>query len=185
MVGLGGIGLSALMATQLFDCKQVIAIDKEAHKLSLAKEFGATHSIQNLGAQDTLQQIQDLSDGQGVDYSVEASGSVKGIELAFQAVRKFGGLCVFASHPAHGSRIQIDPFDLICGKRIEGSWGGASFPDKDIPRIASLYKEGKLPLEKLLGKRYSLENINDALLDLKKGNATRPLIEINPINENE
>ena len=179
--GLGGIGLSALMATQLFHSRQVIAIDTQAAKLDLAKNFGATHLIEHKNAKETLAQVMELSKGQGLDYSVEATGRVEGIELAFQAVRKFGGLCVFASHPPYGSRIQIDPFDLISGKCIEGSWGGSSFPDRDIPRIAALYNEGKLPLKRLLGKRYPLGKINEALSDLEKGYTTRPLIEIDPI----
>ncbi len=179
--GLGGVGLSALMATKLFDCRQVIAIDKQKHKLALALDFGATDVIEYKDAQTVLSQVMELSNNKGVDYSIEATGKVEGIELGFQAVRKFGGLCVFASHPPYGSRIQIDPFDLISGKRIEGSWGGSSFPDRDIPRIAALYREGKLPLEKLLGKRYPLKKINEALVDLEKGHTTRPLIEIDPV----
>jgi S-(hydroxymethyl)glutathione dehydrogenase/alcohol dehydrogenase len=109
---------------------------------------------------------------------VEASGRSRVIEQAFESVRRGGGTCVFASHPEHGSRISIDPYELICGKQIRGSWGGNSDPDRDIPRFADLYAQGKLPLEKLLSKRYRLDDINAALDDLEQGRVARPLIEI-------
>jgi len=176
--GLGGIGLSALMATKLYKFKKVIAIDIEDNKLQLAKEFGATHTINSL-EEDVSEKIKKLTSNEGVDYSVEATGLVKMIETAFKNVKKSGGLCVFASHPQNGDLIKIDPFDLICGKQIRGSWGGASFPDEDLPKFYNLYKKGKLPLEKLLGKRYTLNEINEALDDLENRKVTRPLIEIN------
>ncbi len=176
--GLGGIGLSALMATKIFQFSKVIAIDIEESKLTLAKEFGATHTI-NSKSENVLERIKDLTSGTGVDYSVEATGLVKLIEIAFKAVKDNGGLCVFASHPQEGDVIQLNPFDLICGKQIRGSWGGACQPDIDLPKFFKLYEEGKLPLEKLLGTRYKLDEINQALDDLENRKVTRPLIEIN------
>jgi len=176
--GLGGIGLSALMATKLYDLDKVIAIDIEDKKLNLALEFGATHTI-NSKTQNVEEKLNKLTNNQGLDYSVEATGLAKIIETAFKSVKNGGGLCVFASHPQNGDLISIDPFDLICGKQIKGSWGGSCLPDRDLPKFFKLYNEGKLPLEKLLEKRYTLEQINDALDDLENRKVTRPLIEIN------
>ncbi len=175
--GLGGIGLSALMACGLFGCSELIAVDVEDDKLELAREFGATHII-NSTRLDPIAEILKSTGGKGVDYSVEAAGHSKTIETAFLSVRKFGGLCVFASHPHAGAKIELDPYDLICGRRIEGSWGGSSCPDKDIPLLAGLYLEGKLPLEKLLSNRYSLIDINQALDDLENRKIVRGLIEM-------
>lgn len=176
--GLGGIGLSALMATKLYNFEKVIAIDIEENKLQLAKEFGATHTINSL-EENVSEKIMELTLNEGVDYSVEATGLARIIEIAFKNVKNNGGLCVFASHPQNGDLIKIDPFDLICGKQIKGSWGGACLPDRDLPKFYKLYKEGKLPLEKLLEKRYTLYEINEALDDLENRRVTRPLIEIN------
>ena len=92
-------------------------------------------------------------------------------------MRKFGGQCVFASHPPSGERISIDPHDLISGKRLQGSWGGASQPDIDVPRFASLYREGRLPLDRLIDRRYALADVNVALDDLASGRVMRPLID--------
>lgn len=177
--GLGGIGLSALMATQVFKCAKVIGIDVSPEKLALAKSFGATDVI-NANEVDPIAKIKELTNNNGVDYSVEASGRARTIEDAFNSVRKNGGLCVFASHPPNGEKISIDPYDLICGKKIEGTWGGECDPDRDIPIFGELYRQGKLPLEKLLSARYKIENINEALIDLENKKVARPLIEINP-----
>ena len=175
--GLGGIGLSALIALQLYSCAQIIAIDVEDEKLQLARELGATQTI-NSRNESAVETIARLTHGLGVDAAVEAGGLVSTIEQAFSSVKKNGGLCVFASHPPSGEKIALDPYDLISGKRIQGSWGGASNPDRDIPILAELYRKGKLPLEKLIGKRYRLDQINEALDDLEHRRTTRPLIEI-------
>lgn len=177
LFGLGGIGICALLALLLYECNLIIAVDIKDDKLELAKEFGATHTI-NAAKQDPLQVIHELTNGRGVDYSIESAGLSTAIQTAFQAVRKFGGRCVFASHPAFGDKILLDPHDLISGKRIEGSWGGSSNPDQDTPKFAGHYQKGKLPLDRLLSRRYRLEEINQALTDLESGNMIRGLIEM-------
>ena len=177
LFGLGGIGMSALIALRLYNCKTVIVVDVNQEKLDLAKEFGATHTI-NASSQDPLAAIVEITSGTGVDYSIETAGLTNTIETAFRTVRKFGGLCVFASHPQFGKKIRLDPFDLISGRKIEGSWGGSTNPDRDIPKIAGFYKEGKLPLKKLLSKKYSLNHINQALNDLEHQKLIRALIDM-------
>ncbi len=176
--GLGGIGLSALMALRLFECNKIIAVDVEEDKLRLAKDFGATHCIDS-SKEDPVKALMQITEGIGVDYSVEAAGVTSSIEQAFDVVRNRGGLCVFATHPKAGDKIKLDPHALISGKQIRGSWGGASCPDKDIPRFAKLYKDGKLPLEKLLSHSYTLDEINRAFGDLEERKVIRAFIKIN------
>ncbi len=173
--GLGGIGMIALMALRALGCARLIAVDVEPARLDVARSLGATDTI-NAREQDPVVQIRTLTCGQGVDYAVEAAGRIGTIEQAFESVRKFGGLCVFASHPANGERLSLAPHDLISGKQIRGSWGGASRPDTDVPRFAALYRDGRLPLHHLVGKRYPLDDINAALDDLAQGRVMRPLI---------
>ena len=175
--GLGGIGLSALMACKLFDCKQVIAVDVEPAKLEMARRFGATTTI-NSAEQDPVEEIRKLTGGLGVDYAIESAGLTRVIEQAFDATRRFGGLCVFASHPKSGDKIALDPFELICGKRILGTWGGDSKPERDIALLAGLYRDGKLPLDAMFTRRYALDEINEALDDLAERRSVRPLIAI-------
>ncbi len=177
--GLGGIGLSALLATRAFRFNRVIAIDVSEQKLALAREFGATHAI-HATEQNVQEQVRELTNGVGVDYCVEAAGLSKTIEGAFGIVRRNGGLCVFASHPQLGDKISIDPFELICGKKIQGSWGGECLPDRDIPRFVDLFRKGIFPFPQLLSHRYPLEGVNQALDDLKSRKITRALLEISP-----
>lgn len=177
--GLGGIGMSALMATRLFDCGLVIAVDVAPEKLTMGQEFGATQVL-DASREDPVAAIRKLTGGAGVDYAVEASGRSRVIEQAFESIRRGGGVCVFASHPAEGERVSLEPFELICGKQIRGSWGGNCVPDDDIPKFGALFREGKMPFEKLLTRRYTLERINEAFGDLEAGRVARPLIEIDP-----
>lgn len=173
--GLGGVGLSALMAARVCNLERIIAVDVSEDKLATAIQFGADHVV-NPNKEDPVRAVQELTDGRGADYCLEAAGRTDTIEQAFDMVRQRGGRCVFASHPQSGRKIQLDPHDLISGKKIEGSWGGASKPDRDIPRLAQLYSQGQLPLEALIGKRYRLEQVNDALEDLEKPEVFRPLL---------
>ncbi len=177
LFGLGGIGLSALMTLRLYHCAVVIAVDVSPQKLTLARELGATHTL-DARKSDPLATIAGITHGKGVDFSIEAGGSTNTIEMAFQAVRKGGGLCLFASHPPHGEKISLDPHDLISDKLIKGSWGGEWFPDRDTPRFARAFVEHRLPLEKLIRDRYTLDNVNMALDDLEAGRVLRALVEI-------
>ena len=143
----------------------------------MAQEFGATDII-NCKTEDPVKKIQEITGGQGVDYSIEAAGKVEVIESAFQSVKYNGGLCVIAGHPDCKERIQLDPFDLIRGRKIEGSWGGECLPDRDISMFVKYYKNGKLPLERMISQIYPLEEINRALSELEKGCAHRILIRM-------
>ncbi len=176
--GTGGIGLSAIMAVKMYDCSIIIAVDVEESKLKKAKEFGATHLV-NAREENPVEKIKAITDGKGADYAIEAAGKAKVIEQAFQSVCDNGGLCVFAGHPAAHERINLDPFDLIKGKMIQGSWGGECNPDRDIPLLVKYYLEGKLPLEKMISHRYKLEEINEALDNLESNKMDRALLEMN------
>ena len=175
--GLGGVGLSALAAFRVCGCRQIIAVDVETSKLELARAFGATDVV-DAAHGDPVADVRSLAGGDGVDHAVEAAGRAATIEQAFLGVRKGGGRCVFASHPEAGETIRLDPHELISGRKIEGSWGGDSKPDDDIARLAELYREQGLPLDRMITHRFCLEEINDALDLLEHGGAGRALIEM-------
>ena len=175
VIGLGGIGLSALMALNEIKPDILIAIDISDEKLNLAKEFGATHIINSKNS-NVLKEVCKIIP-EGVDACVESGGKVETIELGFSIIKKNGRI-IFASHPQHGELIKLDPFELISGKKIFGSWGGGCCPDVDIPRLSNAYKNGTFPLNKLITKRYKLHQINDALSDLENNFVFRPIIEM-------
>lgn len=175
--GLGGIGLSALIGSRLMGAATIIAVDKIPHKLEAACRLGATHTIK-VGETDVLGEIRKITEGRGVDYAFEATGVAKAMEEAFRSVRDQGGLCVLAGNLPQGEMISIDPFDLIKGKRIIGTWGGETNPDKDIPVYLDWYREQKLELGDLVAKTYALSEINQALEDLEAGELKRGLINM-------
>jgi S-(hydroxymethyl)glutathione dehydrogenase/alcohol dehydrogenase len=176
--GLGGIGMSALMAARRSRPAALVAVDVVDSKLSQAEQLGATHTV-NAVSEDPVAAIRKICAG-GADFALDASGQTAVIEQAFASVRPHGGLCVFASHPAAGEVIRLDPFDLICGKQIRGTWGGDCKPDRDIPLLADLYVKNELPLDRLISVEYTLDEINSAMADLRAGEVTRALIRVNP-----
>jgi len=175
--GIGGIGLSAVLAASMMKAATIIAVDLFEHKLEYAHKVGATHLI-NARHDDPLDTILNITGGRGVDYAIESAGRRETMEMAFKAVHDNGGLCVLAGNLPHGEHISIDPFDLIKGKRIIGTWGGESQPDRDIPLYADLYLAGKLRLELLITHEYRLEDINIAFSDMEQGKVGRALIDM-------
>jgi S-(hydroxymethyl)glutathione dehydrogenase/alcohol dehydrogenase len=176
VLGLGGIGLAALMTLKALRVKFIIAVDISDAKLKLARQLGATHTF-NPMITNFKSELIELTGG-GADICVESAGQVTTIELGFSLIRTNGGRLLFASHPREGETIRLAPHELISGKQISGSWGGATAPERDIPKMHELFLNAKIPLNVLLTKRYPIEQINDALLDLEKGNVFRPLIEM-------
>lgn len=173
--GIGGIGLSALLYAASLNCKKIIAVDINEKKLEFAKELGATKVI-NPVQEDPIEQIKELTAGKGVDYSVESSGVRKVMETAFSAIND-QGTTIIAGNLKFGEKIAIDPFDLIKGKKIFGTWGGKTKPDEDIVYYAERYLQGELKLEKLISKVYPLDEINEAVKDLEEGKVIRALID--------
>lgn len=175
--GIGGIGLSALLAAKMVDASVIIVIDVFDQKLEQAIQFGATHII-NAKKQDTISRIMEITNGHGVDYAIESAGRRDSMEKAFKSVCDKGGLCVIAGNLPQGEQISINPFDLIKGKRIIGTWGGETQPDKDIPMYVDFFLSGRLNLKKLISHMYDLRKINEALDVLEKGTMGRILIDM-------
>lgn len=174
VLGLGGVGLSALMAVLALGVKQVIAIDVSEEKLKTARNWGVPYCF-NASDPDVVAAVHKLTQG-GVDFCIESAGRTETIEQGFALIRKGGGKLLFASHPPESETIRLAPHDLISGKQIAGSWGGAAHADRDVPRLHALFSQLAIPLDALLTKRYRLEQINEALDDLEAGRVFRPLI---------
>lgn len=182
IIGVGGIGLSALMLAELMHCNPIIAVDINDEKLEFAKKLGATITI-NSTKVDFVEKIKELTDGNGVDFAVEAAGFKETIEKAFEVVKWDGGLAVIAGNPPEGQKISINPFDLK-GKKITGSWGGLTKPDLDFPKYVDLYLSGKLKLDKLITDRFEFKDLNDVLCLLEKGKILgRAVIKIQDENK--
>lgn len=177
VVGLGGIGLSALMTFISLGCTNCVAIDISPDKLAFAKKLGADIYNLNSGIDRVYEELINRTNG-GLDFCIESAGRVETIEFAFSILRKSSGKLVFASHPPDGEVIRLSPHELISGKKIVGSWGGGVYPDVDIPKIYNIMRNKMIPLDGLLTKSYNLAQINDALDDLEAGVVFRPLINM-------
>lgn len=176
VLGLGGVGMSALLGTLVVRPETIIAVDSSATRRNLALALGADFALDPRHP-NFVQVVREITDG-GADYCYESAGRTDTIELALDCVKFEGGEVLFASHPPAWDRIRLDPFDLIRGKKLRGSWGGGSQPDSDIPRVVSAVNALGIDLNCLLGSVFPLDRVNMALKYLETGVGGRPLINL-------
>ena len=168
--GVGGIGLSIILGAKHRGCSTIIAVDVRNSKLKFAKELGATHLI-NASKSNVLKSIAGILP-QGADYAVDASGNKMAMENAFACIKE-KGVCVIAGNLGKDEKMELHPFELIKGKRIIGTWGGETQPDRDIPAYLKAFSRGQLPIDRMITHRFGLEDINQAFDVLVKGEAGR------------
>lgn len=164
--GIGGIGASALLKAKSMGA-EVVAVDIVEWKLRWAKEELEVEAIEP-----------SKLNSRKFDFVIECSGSKEAMEQAFDSAQDKGTV-VLAGNLPPGGKISINPFDLIKGKNIFGSWGGGSDPDEDTPAYAQEYLDGSLPLEKLITKEYAFDEINEGLKDLESGELIRGVVLFN------
>ena len=175
IVGLGGVGLNALLGARLAGAERIVAIDVLEDKLLLARQLGATDTF-NAGTADCVDQVRAATAG-GVDYAFEMAGSIKALDLAYRITRR-GGTTITAgfSHPDH--HLAVQHVSLVAEERsIRGSYIGSCVPIRDVPRYIRLYQRGLLPVDKLMGARLALDEINSGFDRLAEGHATRQIIK--------
>lgn len=172
--GCGGIGLCAIKGASISGCAPVIAIDVNPKKLEAALMMGATHTI-DATKEDPVEAIQKIG---SLDFAIEASGSPIAMIQALRAIRPQGGAAVIVGNARHGQHLSFDPKELNQGKRILGTWGGDNNPDIHYPRYCNLIRYGQLNATPLIGKSYSLSQIELALNDLEQGQVLRPMIDM-------
>ncbi|MGJ7497034.1 zinc-dependent alcohol dehydrogenase family protein [Variovorax sp. RT4R15] len=174
VVGLGGVGLAALIGAQAAGARQIIAIDLSDDKLAQARALGATHTV-NAGQPDALEQVRQFSAG-GVEYSFEFAGSIPALDLAYRITRR-GGTTVTAGLPPSNATLPLAAVNLVAEERtLKGSYIGTCVPSRDVPRYISLYRQGRLPVDKLLTGRIALEDINTGFDLLHEGKAIRQVV---------
>ena len=177
VVGLGGVGLSAVLGAVAAGARQVIAADIAEDKLELTKAMGATHVVNSKDA-DAVQQVKDISGG-GVDIAAEFAGVGPALEFAFAATGK-GGSTVTAGLPHPDTRLAVSPVQMVAEeRRFLGSYLGGHVPALDIPEYIALYQAGRLPVDKLLTHRMKLEDINEGFDRLARGEAVRQVVLFN------
>lgn len=174
VIGLGGVGMCSLLGAVASGAVEVIAVDLNDDKLKAAKELGATFTV-NARDPDAAAKVREYTKG-GVDFAFEMAGVTPAMELAYR-ITKRGGTTVTASlfHPQHTWPIQ--QVSLVAEERtVKGSYIGSCIPSRDIPRYIGLYLRGKLPINKLLGERLKLDDINRGFDKLNAGESMRDLV---------
>lgn len=168
VVGLGGVGMSAIITAKALGVKEIVGIDMQQDKLDKALELGATSVMTSPEAEES---------GKRFNAVVEAAGHPKALETAYKITGP-GGLTVTVGLPAPGSITGIDPLTMTSeARRVHGSYLGSSIPTEDIPRYEQLWREGKLNAEGLISSHIKLEDINEAMDNLEDGLALRQIIE--------
>ena len=174
VVGLGGVGLSAILGAASAGASKIIAADINPKKRAIAKQFGA-HNIIDSSEKGALEVLKDLTNG-GVDVALEFAGAIPALNFAFHATKK-GGTTVTAALPHPNAKLELSPVTLVGQeKSLKGSYLGSCVPSRDIPAYIELYKSGRLPVEKLISHRIKLEEINNGFERLAKGDALRQVI---------
>jgi S-(hydroxymethyl)mycothiol dehydrogenase len=175
VIGCGGVGNAAIAGARLVGAKTIIAIDRDAKKLGWAKDFGATHTV-NAAAMDTIDAIQEITDGYGADVVIDAVGRPETWKQAFYA-RDLAGTVVLVGVPTPDMRLDIPLVDFFShGGSLKSSWYGDCLPERDFPTMVSLYLQGRLPLEKFVSERISLDDIESAFKAMHSGQVLRSVV---------
>ena len=174
ILGLGGVGFSALLAAVASGAREVVALDMNESKLALARDLGATVTI-NASDPDAAEQIRAVTKG-GVDYAFEMAGAIAAMELAWKITRR-GGQTITAGLPHPDKRFAFSPVQMVSEERIlRGSYIGSAVPARDIPRYVDMYLRGKLPVNRLMGETLALEDINRGFDRMASGVALRDVV---------
>jgi Zn-dependent alcohol dehydrogenase len=175
VVGCGGVGLNVLQGAGLLNASKIIAVDIREGQLEFAMKFGATHTV-NASHQDPVARVKEITDGRGADYTFEVYGSAETVETAYAMARKGGTVVVVGIAPV-GDKADIDAVSLVREEKVlKGSYYGSARCHVDMPKIVDMYMSGRLNLDDLITRRYSLDQINEAYEDLDKGEIGRGVI---------
>ena len=165
--GAGGIGLNIVQGAALAGGNPIIALDRFDNRLDLARSLGATHTI-NVTQADAAEEIRQIVGNHGVDVAVDNTGNVEVIALASR-VTNARGRTVLVGVPPKDATAAISTLPLHFEKRLVGSHGGESLPNVDIPRYVRMCSDGRLSLQGIVGARYPLEAVNQAVADMVSG----------------
>ena len=175
VIGCGGVGDAAIAGARLVWARTIIAVDTDNTKLQWAREFGATHTI-NARDLDVVATIQDLTDGFGADVVIDAVGRPETWKQAFYA-RDLAGTVVLVGVPTPDMQLDMPLVDFFAsGGSLKSSWYGDCLPERDFPTLISLYRQGRLPLEKFVSERIRLDQVEEAFGKMHAGEVLRSVV---------
>jgi aryl-alcohol dehydrogenase len=175
VLGAGAVGLSAVMAAGLSPTTTIIAVDKVAERLELARELGATHVIDATDT-DVVAAVAEITGGAGADGVVETTGSTAVLRTGADALAPRGTLVIVGA-PAFGSEVALDVNAMIPGRKVVGLTLGDSETQTVIPALVALVRSGRLPVDKLI-TRYAFQDIGQAVQDMTSGKTIKPVLTL-------
>jgi aryl-alcohol dehydrogenase len=173
--GVGAVGLSGLMAAKIAGCDPIIAVDIHERRLALARELGATHSINHAQNSEVVSNIRKIT-GDGARFTLETSANPDVFREAIEALMP-GGTCVLLGSARKGTEVTFDMPYLQFGRVVRGVIQGESYPREFIPRLVDLLMEGKMPVDRMM-TFYPLAEINRAAEDSSSGRTIKPVLRM-------
>jgi alcohol dehydrogenase len=174
VIGLGGVGLAAVLGAVASGAAQIIAVDLAEDKLALARDLGATATV-NAGDADAVEQVRALTKG-GADFAFEFAGVLPALEAAWKMTRR-GGTTITAGLPPPEAALGVNVVQLVAEERsLKGSYIGTCVPVRDIPRYIDLYQRGRLPVDRLMSGTIPLDAINEGFDRLHEGSVVRLVV---------
>ncbi|MCL6515337.1 zinc-dependent alcohol dehydrogenase family protein [Alicyclobacillus sp.] len=174
VIGLGGVGLAALLGAVASGARRIVAVDVNPQKLRQAEELGATDTF-DARDPEVAERVRAATEG-GVEFAIETAGAVPALETAFRVTRR-GGTTVTTGLPHPDHRLSLPPVILTAEERtLKGSYVGSCVPSRDIPRFVEMYRRGRLPVDRLLSGRIGLDEVNEGFDRLARGEVNRLIL---------
>jgi S-(hydroxymethyl)glutathione dehydrogenase/alcohol dehydrogenase len=175
VIGTGGVGLNSVQGAAISGAYPIIAVDMLDSKLAAARSFGATHTV-NAGSKDAIEAVKQLTSGRGAEYVFVTVGSTAAIRQGF-SMSAPRGTTVIVGLPPVKENLTFSPLEFIKDERtLTGSYMGTTRLSVEIPQLVALYQAGRLKLDELITGRYPLEQINEAIESVERGEALRNVI---------
>jgi len=173
--GLGGIGLNVIQGARMVGADKIIGIDINPEREAMARKFGMTHFINPNDVPNIVDAMVQLTGG-GADYSFECIGSTKVMRQALECTHKGWGRSIIIGVAEAGAEISTRPFQLVTGRKWEGSAFGGARGRTDVPKIVDWYMEGKIDIDSLITHTLTLDNINEGFRLMKAGESIRSVV---------
>ena len=176
VVGCGGVGLNVIQGARIAGAANIIAVDMNETKLQMAKEFGATATV-NASQSDAVSQVMSMTEERGADVAFEVIGLGPTIDQTITMTRR-GGQAILVGVPRMDVMVTVPAFLglVLQEKTIKGCWYGSSNVHTDVPKLVDLYKKGELKLDELISREIELDEVNDAFEAMKTGEVARSVI---------
>ena len=173
--GCGGVGDAAIAGAHLAGAHTIVAVDLDDRKLEMAREFGATHTV-NASNEDPVEAIRAVTGGNGVDVAIEAVGLPVTYQQAFEA-RDLAGTVVLVGVPNPEARLDLPMIEVFGrGGSLKSSWYGDCLPSRDFPMLIDLYLQGRLDLDRFVSETIDLDQVEEAFHRMERGEVLRSVV---------